>query len=135
MPKIFGEIASCAPSRRGDSYIYTIAPTASNGLAAITSADELLVLDLQSLQNANALQFADVPVGVTSMVIEDQERTSVICAGRDGTTTIFDLRIQKRTSHFKQGGWSIRLVKTLSFTFYAKCASRQTNYGFGMPGK
>lgn len=103
MLQTFLEVASCAPSQKADSYIYAIASATSNGLAAITSADELLLVDLQNLQIASPLYFADVPVGLTSMVIGDRDGTSVICAGRDGTTATFDVRSQKRTSHFTQG--------------------------------
>ena len=103
MSQAFGEVASCSPSRKADSYIYTIAPTTSNGLAAITSADEMLLVELQSLQAGNALYFADVPVGLTTMVLGDHEGTSIICAGRDGSIATFDVRSQKRASHFKQG--------------------------------
>lgn len=103
MSQTFLEVASCAPSQKADSYIYAIAPTTSNGLAAITSADELLLVDLQNLQIANPLYFAHVPVGLTSMVTGDQDGTSIICAGRDGATATFDVRSQKRTSHFTQG--------------------------------
>jgi hypothetical protein len=103
MSQTFLEVASCAPSRKADSYICAIAPTISNGLAAITSADELLLVDLQNLQIAKPLYFADVPLGLTSMVIGDKEGTSIICAGRDGATVTFDVRSQKRTSHFTQG--------------------------------
>jgi hypothetical protein len=110
MNQLFGEVASCAPSHKADSYIYTIAPTASTGLAAITSADELLLLDTQHLQNASAISFPDVPSGVTSMVVGDQEAWSVVCCGRDGITATFDLRSQKITSHFKQGGFSTCFV-------------------------
>lgn len=96
------EAASCAPSRRGGSYIYALAPIASTGIAAITSADELLLLDRQTLQAESAVHFADVPAGVTCMVLPELEGTSIICAGRDGVIAIFDMRSQKRIVHFRQ---------------------------------
>lgn len=103
MSQTFGEVASCAPSRKKDAYIYAIAPTTSNGLAAITSADELLLIDVQNLQSATPFYFADVPIGLTSMIIGNQAETSIICTGRDRTTATFDVRSQKRTSYFTQG--------------------------------
>lgn len=103
MPQIFGEVASYSPSRTADSYIYAITPTTSRGLVAITSADDLLLLDLQNLQDAKALYFQNVPFGVTAMTAGDLAGTSIICAGRDGVTATFDLRSQQRVSHFKQG--------------------------------
>ena len=103
MSQVFREVASCAPSQKGDSYIYAIAPTLSGGLVAISSADELLLLDLQHLHNGKALYLPDVPTGVTSMTLGDLEGTSVICGGRDGVTATFDLRSQRRVSYFQQG--------------------------------
>jgi hypothetical protein len=96
------EQASCAPSQKPDSYIYALAPIASNGIAAITSADELLLLDRQNLQTATPLYFSDVPTGVTCMVPSDAEGTSIICAGRDGVIATFDTRSQKKTAQFNQ---------------------------------
>jgi hypothetical protein len=97
------EQASCTPSQTPDSYIYALAPVASNGIAAITSADELLLLDRQSLQTASPLYFSDVPAGVTCMVTSNAEGSSIICAGRDGVIATFDTRSQKRTAQFNQG--------------------------------
>lgn len=132
MSQTLGEVASCSPSRTADSYIYTIAPTTSNGLAAITSADELLLVDLQNLQLANALYFADVPTGLTTMVMGDYEGTSIICAGRDGTIATFDVRSQKRASHFKQGNLRICSAEHLSHWTHVELGGRHTNHSISM---
>lgn len=132
MSQTFGEVASCSPSRKADSYIYSIAPTTSNGLAAITSADELLLVDIQDLQLANALYFADVPVGLTTMVLGDNEGMSIVCAGRDGTTATFDVRSQKRASHFKQGNWCICFAEQTSYWTHIELRDRHTDYSISM---
>jgi hypothetical protein len=103
MSQIFAEVASCTPSQSAGSYIYAIAPTTSHRLAAITSADELLLVDLQNLPTATPLYFTDVPVGLTSMIVDGQDGTSIHLAGRDGTRATFDVRSQRRTSYFTQG--------------------------------
>ena len=102
MAQAYQQLAGCAPSRCEDVYIYAIAPIANRGLAAITSADELLLLDRDSLQPIDAARFQGLPRGLTSLAVVD-EGTTAICAGGDGVVAFFDLRTGSRVAHFNSG--------------------------------
>jgi len=108
MPHAYQQLASCAPSRHEDVYVFAIAPVANRGLAAITSADELLLLNRDSLSALGVASFQGVPHGVTSLVVADQG-TTAICAGSDGIVAFFDLRIESSIAHFNSGrcDWQI----------------------------
>ncbi|EXJ59934.1 hypothetical protein A1O7_04082 [Cladophialophora yegresii CBS 114405] len=98
----YQQLGSCAPSSREDVYVFAIAPVTNRGLAAITSADELLLLDRGSLAQSNVGRLQGAPVGLTSLVVADQG-TAVICAGGDGAVAVFDLRSGSRAAQFKSG--------------------------------
>ncbi|KAH0845514.1 WD domain protein [Fonsecaea pedrosoi] len=100
MFQIYQPLASCAPSTHEDVYIFAIAPVAGRGLAAITSADELLLLDRDNLAVSNPVGIQGVPHRLSSLVV-DEQGTSLICAGDDGTVAIFDVRTQSSVAHFK----------------------------------
>ncbi|KIW28292.1 uncharacterized protein PV07_07968 [Cladophialophora immunda] len=100
MIQIYQQLASCAPSKNEDVYIFAIAPVAGRGLAAITSADELLLLNRDDLAVSNPVGIQGVPHGLSSLAVEDQG-TTVICAGNDGTVAVFDIRTQSSVAHFK----------------------------------
>ncbi|OCT47725.1 putative WD repeat-containing protein [Cladophialophora carrionii] len=93
-------LGGCAPSSREDVYVFAIAPVTNRGLAAITSADELLLLNRDSLDQSDVGRLQGAPVGLTSLVVADQG-TAVICAGGDGAVTVFDLRTRSRAAQFK----------------------------------
>ncbi|KIW69345.1 hypothetical protein PV04_05226 [Phialophora macrospora] len=95
----YRQIAACAPSRREDVYVFAIAPVADRGLAAITSADELLLVNRDSLDRSTIGRLQGAPSGLTSLVVADQG-TAVICAGDDGAVTVFDLRTGSKTVQF-----------------------------------
>jgi hypothetical protein len=103
MVKPFRPRATCSPSSANDSYIYSIVPTSHNGLAVISSSDELLVLDRASLRNVLSLSSPKVPTGVTCLRPADQGGNLVICAGRDGSIVALDLRSQSTIANIKLG--------------------------------
>ncbi|KAK4912192.1 hypothetical protein LTR66_017304, partial [Elasticomyces elasticus] len=96
---VFRSFAEAAPSRVDNTYMLSLANTSGNGLAAITSADELLVVDRQNISADLILTFSDVPKGVNSLKVLDEN--SIVCAGGNGVVAIFDLRTQKRVRSFK----------------------------------
>ncbi|KIY02828.1 uncharacterized protein Z520_01293 [Fonsecaea multimorphosa CBS 102226] len=100
MLQTYQELASRAPSRQEDVYIFAIAPVTGRGLAAITSADELLLLNRDNLAGSNPVGIQGVPHGLSSLVVEDQG-TTVMCAGNDGTVAVFDVRTPSSVAHFK----------------------------------
>ena len=102
MLQTYQELASKAPSKQEDVYIFAIAPVAGRGLAAITSADELFLLSRDDLAGCNPVGIQPVPHGLSSLVVEDQG-TTIICAGNDGAVVTFDSRTQSRVAHFKSG--------------------------------
>lgn len=112
--KLFQLSASCSPSAKDDSFIYSLTPTSSNGLATLTSADELVLLDRSNLHGISA--FTDVPTGVTCLQPGDKEGNVVICSGRDGTVAIFDVRTKTKTSQFKLGAIGYCLLETFPST-------------------
>jgi hypothetical protein len=98
----YRQLAACAPSQQEDVYVFAIAPVANRGLAAITSADELLLLNRDSLDRSTIGTLQGAPSGLTSLVVADQG-TAVMCAGGDGAVTVFDLRTGSKTAHFRLG--------------------------------
>ena len=102
MSRIYQQVAVCAPSQHADVYIFAIAPITNRGLAAITSADELLFLDRDGLDKANVSRLRTVPSGITSLVSADQGQT-VICGGSDGKLAVFDLRAESGIAHYSSG--------------------------------
>ena len=95
--------AACAPSQTDGSYVYKIIPSTGNGLALITSADELLLLDRQTLTCTSEPPFSSVPGGLTCLEPGDLEGNVVLCAGRDGSVAAFDVRSRGRVSHINLG--------------------------------
>ncbi len=103
MIRTYREIASCAPSRQKDVYIFSVTPVADRALAAITSADELLLLqDRGNLKASSISLLQDVPKGLTSLASSDEGKTT-ICAGSDGHVVTFDMRTRLKATHFTIG--------------------------------
>ena len=91
------------PSSQPDIYIYSIVPCLSNtGLAFIDSADEVLILDRQSLRNQGG-SLPGVPSGVTCLARVDEEGNVVTASGRDGSVAIWDLRSGERVARYLTG--------------------------------
>ena len=86
-----------------DSYVYSIVPAADRMLAAITSADELLLLDRETLQVVSGLETHGVPTGVTCLERADSSDHLLLCSGRDGSVASFDTRTREKVSSFKLG--------------------------------
>jgi hypothetical protein len=103
MSKVFRQVEACTPSRQAETYIYSITPVVGGGLAAISSADELLILDRQKLTSGPYSWLSGVPTGVTCLTPTDEAGNAVLCAGRDGVVAAFDLRSRARVAQFKLG--------------------------------
>lgn len=94
---------SVAPSQSTDAYIFQLVQTVGNGLAAITSADELVVVDRQNLSPSQTILFENVPIGANCLVSGDVSGQSLICSGTDGQVVIWDVRSRTKASHFRLG--------------------------------
>ena len=88
-----------SPSHR-PGYIYHIVPT-DKSLAVLTSSDEILLVDRQTLQTQATL--TAVPKDVTCLVPADQDGRSVACSGRDGSIVFLDIRTQKQIRRINIG--------------------------------
>ncbi|KAJ9646870.1 hypothetical protein H2204_000562 [Knufia peltigerae] len=103
MIQICEGLASRAPSGQKDVYVFSITPLADQAMAAITSADELLILqDRGTLNTSPVSTVQGVPRGLTSLVSSDAGRIAV-CAGRDGNVVLVDTRTQTTVGHFETG--------------------------------
>lgn len=96
------EVASCRPSQSADVYIYKIAPAHDTRIAAITSADELLLLDGTRLAASPISRLIGVPNAVTSLVTS-MSGNDLFCAGSSGVVVGFDARSGQRTMDFNIG--------------------------------
>ncbi|KIW11358.1 hypothetical protein PV08_10658 [Exophiala spinifera] len=101
--QVYQGLASRAPSAQKDVYIFAVTPLVDQALAAISSADELLILrDRGALDTSPVSAVPGVPQGVTSLVSSDAGRIAV-CAGRDGNVILVDTRAHTTAGHFKTG--------------------------------
>lgn len=98
-------LASIAPSKSDSAYILELVPTIGNGLAAITSASELLAVDRQDFSSTQIITFQGAPEGTNCLISGDVHGQNLLCSGTDGVVAIFDVRSQKRVSHFKIGSF------------------------------
>jgi hypothetical protein len=105
--RTFTPIATCSPSSANDSYIYSIVPTSNNGLAVISSLDEVVFLDRTGLSQILHFSSPRVPTGVTCLQQGDHHGSIVLCGGRDGSVVAFDARSQASVSHIKLGKYSL----------------------------
>lgn len=103
MSRTYQSFASVAPSRAVNAYILQLVQTFANGLAAITSADELIVVDRQNLSASQAISFSGTPTGTNCLVSADASGQSLLCSGTDGNVATYDIRSQKRTAQFHIG--------------------------------
>jgi hypothetical protein len=101
MSKVYRQVARCTPSQRDDVYVYAVAPALQNALAAVTSADELCLLDAANLGH-NTLKLQNVPRGLTALVVTDQGSTA-LCSSTEGTIAIFDLRSHSLVTQYQAG--------------------------------
>ena len=103
--------AAIAPSETDNAYIFALVPTVENGLAAITSASELLLVNRENLSSSQVVRIQGAPSGTNCLALGDDQGSSVLCSGTDGTVTAFDLRSQNKAFEFKIG---IRFCNALS---------------------
>lgn len=101
MARSFVLSASIAPSRTENAYILALASTPANGLAAITSASELLIADRQNLHKDPIRLQQGVPRGTNCLIAG--EGSSLLCSGTDGSVAVFDVRTQDQVSGFQIG--------------------------------
>lgn len=112
MPMVYEPYAGIAPSKDASAYVLALVPTTANGLAAITSANELFVVDRQNLASAQVKLFDAAPDGISCLVPGDPEGQTLLCSGTDGTVATFDVRSHSRVSDFKIGkAWSCSCFK------------------------
>lgn len=104
MSLTYQEVSSCHPSDKDDVYIFSILPVINRGIAAITSADELLLLDSNTLQQSTRL--GPVPKNLTSLTVLDDGFTAV-CGGADGVVALFDVRSQSQVAQFRIGTFEL----------------------------
>ena len=97
--------ASLAPSRQDNTYILSIVPVAGNGLAAITSAGETLLVDRENLSVSGVVRLDGLSGSLTCLTLGDALGQSIICSNSNGVVAIFDVRTQKKVSTFKLGTW------------------------------
>lgn len=130
MSQAYQTFTSIAPSRTNNAYIFQLVQTVGNGLAAITSADELVVVDRQNLSANQTIFFDGTPTGTNCLVTGDASGQSLICSGTDGHVVIYDVRSQKRSSQFKIGMICPNCVGTgLRLT-----GNRSSRHCAGLPG-
>jgi len=110
MAHTYQSYASTSHSKIDNAYILSLVATFGNGLAAITSSDELFVVDRQNLASAQTVLFKDTPTGISCLVSGDVQGQSLICSGTDGVIATYDLRSQSRISQFKIGMFHIRRI-------------------------
>lgn len=102
MSRLYQSYASTSPSKVDNAYILSLVETTGEGLAAITSASELLVIDRQILA-AQATFLQGAPSNTNCLIRNDAQGQSVICSGLDGSVATFDVRSQKKVSQFQIG--------------------------------
>ncbi|KAI9842766.1 MAG: hypothetical protein M1837_006949 [Sclerophora amabilis] len=90
-------IASSSLSLPPETYIYSIIPTASNSLAAISSDDSLRVFNRETLRLIPGDFIQPAHEGVTCLQGVDDAGNIVSTAGRDGVIRFWDLRSGKKT--------------------------------------
>ena len=95
MIKVYEDLSSCKPSLTDNTYVLKILPSAGNGITAITSADELLVVDAKTLASSAVLRIDNPGRGLTCLT-SDATGQHVFCGGADGVVS-FDVRSQQRT--------------------------------------
>jgi hypothetical protein len=96
MSTTYVQLSSCRPSADANAYIYQIAPLAEGRLAAITSADEVLVVDESQTGSTPVSRFKGVPEGLTTLSVDDQGR-NLYCGDRHGHVSQFDVRAGGKT--------------------------------------
>ena len=134
MIKVYKERRSCKPSSASDAYVLKILPVAGNGITAITSANELLVVDGTALASGAVLRMDSPGRGLTCLISDDAGQ-NVFCGGEDGVVSIFDVRSQQRTGKLQiSQSYHAQIIAVQDFTstdhFY-----RQADHFFSLSRK
>lgn len=103
MPVRYDRVAALSPSKSSDAYIYSLVATHGHGLVANTSADEVVLVDRQTLAASPVEFFDDPPKGLTSLISSDVGGQEIVCAGSDGLVASYDVRSRKKVAQFKLG--------------------------------
>jgi hypothetical protein len=98
MPTSLHETSACSPSKKANCYIYAIAPVSDDGLAATTSADEIILLDRKSLQKTS--EFGLV-AEITCLKTDSANKDRLFVASSTGEISTFDARLKGKSSSFK----------------------------------
>lgn len=101
MARMFQSFANSRPSAQADAYIYKIVACEGDTIGAITSADELFLINASTLGSASANRLAAPPSQLSSLVSANDGQI-LICAGGDDIR-IYDVRTQKHAASFKAG--------------------------------
>lgn len=109
---MYRSFAGVAPSRTDNAYIYNLVPTDQDGLAAITSANELVIVDRHRLAADHVIHCTGIPNGSSCLVLGDDKGQTLCCAGSDGTVATIDVRTQMSVSSFKTGDWTDRTLNS-----------------------
>lgn len=100
MEKLYKEASRCRPSASSDAYILKIAPCASDIIAALTSADELLLLNAERLDASTAIRVSSTGANLTCMTT-DVTGKFVMCGSSDGAISVFDVQSQQKAGIFQ----------------------------------
>ena len=111
MSRTYVQLASCNPSAHDNTYVYHIAASLDNLLAAITSKDEVLVVDGAYLSSTAVSRLNGAPKGLTTLTAADHGR-SLYCGDSAGYVSCFDVRTASKTGSFSVG--QLRPIKTSS---------------------
>jgi hypothetical protein len=106
MSRRYMQSASCSPSSRADSYIYSIAPAYSSSLAAITSADEVLLVDGSKLATTAVSRLGSGHEGLTTLTVGNDGR-DVYCGNSGGRVSCFDVRSGVKSGHIDIGSYIV----------------------------
>lgn len=102
MSRVFSPFASCSPSAESGSYIYSIVPCSNGTVAGITSANELFLVDGNTLRESSIGRFPNPPTQLSSLVFT-ADGHAIICAGASGEVRVYDVRTQKQSASFRVG--------------------------------
>jgi len=113
---LYQPYAGIAPSRDDNAYILALVPTIANGLAAITSANELFIVD-RNLASAQSRSLDNAPNGTNCLVSGDFQGQTVLCSGTNGNVATFDVRSQREVSRIEIGRLRSRLCSSTGLIY------------------
>ena len=102
MSKKYRQLVSCSPSAYDNTYIFHILPSIGTSLAAITSADEVLIVDGAVLSSTSVSRFVDSPKGLTTLSVSHDGRT-LFCGDNKGLVSCLDVRTGAKSGSITVG--------------------------------